>query len=143
VRRPSKNARRRLERAAAGDERVAVGRRGERALDAPRASRSGRADASIASAASYRTGGRHRAHTNASVGMHARHRRSSRPRREARSSSSAIDDRQRLVRAVDRDSLATSSALEPRRPAAHTRIIGSDDRSMCFLSSVTSQAIDL
>ena len=30
-----------------------------------------------------------------------------------------------------------------RRPAAHTRISGSEDRSMCFLSSVTSQAIDL
>ena len=40
-------------------------------------------------------------------------------------------------------SLATSSALLPDRPAAHTRIIGSDERSMCFLSSVTSQAMDL
>ena len=40
-------------------------------------------------------------------------------------------------------SLATSSAVEPIRPAAHTRISGSEDRSMCFLSSVTSQAIDL
>ena len=40
-------------------------------------------------------------------------------------------------------SLATSSAFEPTSPAAQTRIIGSDERSMCFLSSVTSQAIDL
>ncbi len=40
-------------------------------------------------------------------------------------------------------SLATSSAFEPDSPAAHTRIKGSDDRSMCFLSSVESQAIDL
>ena len=40
-------------------------------------------------------------------------------------------------------SLATSSAVDPNRPAAHTRIMGSDDRSMCFLSSVASQAIDL
>ena len=40
-------------------------------------------------------------------------------------------------------SLATSSAVDPTRPAAHTRISGSDERSMCFLSSVTSQAIDL
>ena len=31
----------------------------------------------------------------------------------------------------------------PARPAAHTRISGSDERSMCFLSSVASQAIDL
>ena len=31
----------------------------------------------------------------------------------------------------------------PASPAAHTRISGSDDRSMCFLSSVASQAIDL
>ncbi len=40
-------------------------------------------------------------------------------------------------------SFATSSAVDPTRPAAHTRIIGSQDRSMCFLSSVPSQAIDL
>ena len=40
-------------------------------------------------------------------------------------------------------SLDTSSAVEPLRPAAHTRIIGSQDRSMCFLSSVPSHAIDL
>ena len=40
-------------------------------------------------------------------------------------------------------SLATSSAVDPTRPAAHTRIIGSEDRSMCFLSSVASHAIDL
>ena len=40
-------------------------------------------------------------------------------------------------------SLATSSAVEPTSPAAQTRIIGSHDRSMCFLSSVPSQAIDL
>ena len=38
-------------------------------------------------------------------------------------------------------SLATSSALAPARPAAQTRIIGSEDRSMCFLSSVPSQAM--
>ena len=31
----------------------------------------------------------------------------------------------------------------PRDPAAHTRISGSDERSMCFLSSVASQAMDL
>ena len=40
-------------------------------------------------------------------------------------------------------SLPTSSAVLPASPAAQTRISGSDDRSMCFLSSVTSQAIDL
>ena len=40
-------------------------------------------------------------------------------------------------------SLATSSAFDPVSPAAQMRIIGSDDKSMCFLSSVTSQAIDL
>ena len=40
-------------------------------------------------------------------------------------------------------SLPTSSAVLPASPAAHTRISGSDDRSMCFLSSMTSQAIDL
>ena len=40
-------------------------------------------------------------------------------------------------------SLPTSSAVLPARPAAQTRISGSDDRSMCFLSSMTSQAIDL
>ena len=40
-------------------------------------------------------------------------------------------------------SLATSSAVEPVSPAAQTRMSGSDDRSMCFLSSVESQAIDL
>ena len=40
-------------------------------------------------------------------------------------------------------SFATSSAFEPVRPAAHTRISGSDERSMCFLSSVESQAIAL
>ena len=39
--------------------------------------------------------------------------------------------------------LATSSAVLPRSPAAHTRMSGSLDRSMCFLSSVTSDAIDL
>ncbi len=40
-------------------------------------------------------------------------------------------------------SLATSSTVEPTSPAAHTRIRGSDERSMCFLSSVTSQAMAL
>ena len=40
-------------------------------------------------------------------------------------------------------SLATSSAVESNSPAAHTRISGSEDRSMCFLSSVVSQAMDL
>ena len=40
-------------------------------------------------------------------------------------------------------SLATSSAVESNSPAAHTKISGSDDKSMCFLSSVVSQAMDL
>jgi hypothetical protein len=40
-------------------------------------------------------------------------------------------------------SLATSSAVDPSSPAAHTMINGSEDRSMCFLSSVESAAIDL
>ncbi len=40
-------------------------------------------------------------------------------------------------------SLLTSDAVEPRNPAAHTKMNGSEDRSMCFLSSVTSQAIAL
>ncbi|CAB4368386.1 unannotated protein [freshwater metagenome] len=40
-------------------------------------------------------------------------------------------------------SFATSVAVPSLRPAAHTRIIGSHDKSMCFLSSVTSQEIDL
>ncbi|MFM9112841.1 MAG: hypothetical protein ACKOPB_06285 [Actinomycetota bacterium] len=40
-------------------------------------------------------------------------------------------------------SLATSLALPSFSPVAHTMIIGSQDRSMCFLSSVMSQAIDL
>ena len=40
-------------------------------------------------------------------------------------------------------SLPTSSAVGPASPAAHTRMRGSEDRSMCFLSSVASQEIDL
>ena len=40
-------------------------------------------------------------------------------------------------------SLPTSAAAAGSSPAAHTRMSGSDDRSMCFLSSVASQAIDL
>jgi hypothetical protein len=37
----------------------------------------------------------------------------------------------------------TSVAFDPSRPAPQTRIIGSADRSMCFLSSIESQATDL
>ena len=40
-------------------------------------------------------------------------------------------------------SLATSSAAPSPSPTAHTRMSGSHDRSMCFLSSVTSKEIDL
>ena len=39
-------------------------------------------------------------------------------------------------------SFLTSSAFGPKRPAAHTSTSGSDDRSMCFLSSVPSHAIE-
>ena len=39
-------------------------------------------------------------------------------------------------------SLATSSAFEPPSPTAHTRINGSVQRSMCFLSSAMSDEID-
>src|SRR5438876_9854592 len=40
-------------------------------------------------------------------------------------------------------SFTTSSAAEPVRPAAQTRVRGSEDRSICFLSSVVSQATAL
>ena len=40
-------------------------------------------------------------------------------------------------------SLATSSAFEPPSPTAHTRINGSVERSMCFLSSAMSHEIEL
>jgi hypothetical protein len=53
------------------------------------------------------------------------------------------DDRRRLVGPVDRHLLGDVVGVEPVSPAAQTRISGSDDRSMCFLSSVASQAIDL
>ena len=53
------------------------------------------------------------------------------------------DDRCCLVGAEDRGLLGDVVGGAPRNPAAHTMISGSDDRSMCFLSSVASQAIDL
>ena len=40
-------------------------------------------------------------------------------------------------------SLTASAAAEPLRPAAQTRIIGSLERSMCFLSSMVSTETDL
>ncbi len=40
-------------------------------------------------------------------------------------------------------SLAISSTIELLIPLAQTRIIGSEERSICFLSSITSEAIDL
>ena len=40
-------------------------------------------------------------------------------------------------------SFAASAATEPSNPAAQTRIIGSAERSMFFLSSVKSAAMDL
>ena len=52
-------------------------------------------------------------------------------------------DRGRLVGTEDRRLLGDVVGRAPARPAAHTRMSGSDDRSMCFLSSVASQAIDL
>ena len=55
---------------------------------------------------------------------------------KARSPSEAITIGAALWARKIATSLATSSAVDPTRPAAHTRIIGSDDRSMCFLSSV-------
>ena len=58
-----------------------------------------------------------------------------RPRRRRRSASPCGPE--------DRHLLGDVVGGRPDSPAAHTRISGSDDRSMCFLSSVTSQAIDL
>ena len=40
-------------------------------------------------------------------------------------------------------SFATSAAVPSESPAAHTIIIGSHERSMCFLSSVMSHEMDL
>ena len=62
---------------------------------------------------------------------------------KARSPSDAMTTGAALWARKIATSLATSSAVEPTRPAAHTRMNGSEDRSMCFLSSVASQAIDL
>ena len=64
-------------------------------------------------------------------------------RSKRRSPSSAITIGAALWARKIATSLATSSAVEPVKPAAHTKISGSDDRSMCFLSSVLSAAIDL
>jgi hypothetical protein len=62
---------------------------------------------------------------------------------ENRVASVATDDRGRLVRAVDRHLLADVVGGRADEAGGDTRISGSDDRSMCFLSSVASQAIDL
>ena len=54
------------------------------------------------------------------------------------------DDRRRLVGAVDRDLLGDVVGGGADEAGARTRgSAARDDRSMCFLSSVTSQAIDL
>ena len=62
---------------------------------------------------------------------------------KARSPSEAMTSGAALWARKMATSLATSSAVDPTSPAAHTRIIGSAERSMCFLSSVASHAMDL
>ena len=53
------------------------------------------------------------------------------------------DRRGRGARGRSRPPWRRRRRSNPASPAAHTRISGSDDRSMCFLSSVTSHEIDL
>ena len=52
-------------------------------------------------------------------------------------------DRRGPVRPVDRHLLGHVVGVRALQAAAQTTISGSADRSMCFLSSVASEAIDL
>ena len=109
-----------------------------------RALRSGTAWASIASAASYpkrcpaiaESTKPNRLSTSGTVMVSSASTNSSAP-------SVAITTGAALCARKIETSLLTSDAVEPRNPAAQTKMNGSEDRSMCFLSSVTSQAIAL